>query len=103
MSSILEKQPDESRLYTVDFSNFPEIKNGEVITNVNSKNYSIYRGSSETLSLVLKGEVISSDQKKAQLRIEDGTDGLIYKVTITIETDQGNILEGDGYLRVIDL
>jgi len=102
MTEALKKQPGESRLYTLDFSQFPEIERGAVLTVIDSVAYEVVEGS-ESSPLVLTGEVINPDQDKVQVRIEDGTHECFYKVTATVQTDDGDVLEGEGYLMVIDL
>lgn len=94
MALVLQKQPAESRLYTMDFTNL--LASSEAITGVSSTT-----GAPSGLSFGTA--TISGDGKKVQVRISSGADGVTYKVTILVTTDSSNTLEGDGHLSVVDL
>jgi hypothetical protein len=89
----LIKQPSESRLYTMEFA--ANLSVGETITSINS-------AVAEPAGLTLSGAAVPSGTQVHQ-RILGGTAGVVYKVTIVVTTSNNNILEGEGYLRVMEL
>ncbi|MEF8793997.1 phage fiber-tail adaptor protein [Thiohalorhabdus sp.] len=97
----LEKQPSESRQYTLDFTAFPEMKRGDVITNIQEVTYEVVSGTEET-ALTLDNGVINTDGDKVQVQIGDGTHEVLYKVTAVVDTNAGDVLEGEGFLFVFD-
>ncbi len=104
MADLLEKQPAESRLYDMDFSPKMIQSPAEQITSVDSvgqEEVAVDGTVSPTTDLTFPSSATFSDQV-AQQRIEDGNDGITYKVTYTVSTDLGNTLEAEGLLLVID-
>lgn len=89
----LVKQPTESRLYTFEFA--ANLVEGETIASVDSVTVA-------PSGLTLNGPASFAGTKAFQ-RIEGGLDGTVYKVTIRITTSAGNVLEGEGNLRVQDI
>lgn len=89
----LIKQPSENRLYTMEFSG--NMAESETITGVNSVTVT-------PAGLTLSGSASFSGTQVTQ-RILGGVDGVLYKVTFIVTTSAGNILEGEGFLRVQDL
>ena len=102
MSSTLEKQPNEDRLYDMEFSKL--LGTGEAISSVNSVSQLIYDKATKsyiaTTDLSLGAPSFSGSL--AQVRISGGVDKKYYKITFLAGTDQSNILEGDGILAVVD-
>lgn len=94
MPDTLVKQPSESRVYDMDFSNL--LATSESINSVDST-------TGTPSGLTFGTATIDATGKIAQVRISSGADGTTYKVTYQITTDQSNVLEGEGYLHVEDL
>jgi len=105
MPDLLEKQPQESRLYDMDFS--PKMVQGvapEAIASVDSVTQ---------LELLADGTRVATTDltfpssatfalQVAQQRIEAGVTEKTYVVTYVVTTDLGNILEAEGLLLVVD-
>jgi hypothetical protein len=98
----LQKQPGESRLLSMPFDN--KMVSGEIITAINSVTQTLADGGA-TSDLTFSGQVFAG--QIAQMLIAGGTipnrDDIQfcdYKVTVTITTDLGQILENDGILKV---
>lgn len=99
---IIPKQPGETRLVTMSFSN--KMVTGELITAINSITQTLADGSATT-DLEFTDSIYSG--QSAQFLVSGGvipsrpdityTD---YKVTVTVTTDDGQILENDGILKV---
>jgi hypothetical protein len=89
------KQPSESRLYEMDFSLL--LGEDETIATVDSVTVS---PDDDTLTLSGAAAAVG---KVARQRIEDGTAGARYKVTIVVTTSADNVLEGEGIMHVRDL
>ena len=86
---ILTKQPGESRLYDIDFA--PLLATNDTIASVTS------------VTTAQSGLVIGSPAfttPKVQVRISEGTDGTLYKITAIIVSTVGDTLETDVFLRV---
>lgn len=103
MSDSLTKQPDESRLYDMDFSNL--LATGETISSVDSVTQLEWDANTEdyiaTTDLTLGAP--STNGTIGQVRISGGNDGETYKITFLVTTDATNTLEGEGILTVVDL
>ena len=97
----LYKQPSESRRYFVRFHKFPEIEEGAVISAISEVDYTVEEGT-ETTALSLSDESPGENGQSAVFRIAGGTHDVLYKVTAKVTTDQGDTLEGGGYLWVYD-
>jgi hypothetical protein len=91
--AILVKRASESRTYSMDFSNLPEISGGGSISSITSVVAS-------PNDLTVGATSISGN--KAQAVLSAGTDGTQYTVTFTIVTSGGSTLLGIGYLLVDD-
>jgi hypothetical protein len=103
MPDLLEKQPAESRLYTMSFA--PKMEDSESITGVNSVAQVLVDDDgteSATTDLTFANPPSASGQN-AQQRIAAGLDGNTYKVTFLVTTSLANVLEADGFLHVCDL
>lgn len=94
MSQTLIKQPNESRLYSMDFS--ANLASGETISSITSV-------TPEPTGPTISSEAVSSDGKSANFRIAGGTDGESYKITVIVVTSSSNTLEDEGILLVKDL
>lgn len=102
----IQKQPGETKRVSMDFSN--KMISGELIVSIDNVEQTLYEpnGTDQpTTDLSFSGQVISG--QVAQLLVAGGTipsRGDIkeqdYKVTITVTTDAGQILENDGLLKV---
>ena len=91
--AILVKRAGESRTYSVDFSNLPEISGGGSISSITSV-------AASPSDLTVGATSIAGS--KAQAVLSGGTDGLQYTVTFTVATSAGSTLVGIGYLMVDD-
>lgn len=88
----LIKQPAESRLYSMDFSNL--LAPGETLSSVTSV-------TADVAGLTLGSPTCSGVFAYSQ--ISSGTADVRYKVTFVVVTSAGNTLEGEGTLQVKDL
>jgi hypothetical protein len=102
MSGTLTKQPNESRLYEMDFSNL--LNTGETISTVDSVTQ--LEWDADTSSYVPTTDLTlgspATNGTIAQVRISDGVDQKTYKVTFLVTTTDSNILESEGVLAVVD-
>ena len=87
----LVKQPAESRLYVMEFAAL--LADAETLTGVTSV-------LATPSGLTLSEEDFSGSQ--AQFRIAGGAHGQVYRLEVTVTTNQGNTLQGDGLLVVRD-
>jgi len=99
---ILSKQPGETRRVSMDFSN--KMTDTETIVTIDEIAQSLANGEATT-DLVFSGQVING--QIAQFLVSGGTiparsdiPECDYKVTVRITTDQAQILENDGILKV---
>jgi len=92
----LEKQPDETRVFTLDFSNL--MGTSETIASIDTV-YSEFRGESTT-DLTITNQSISG--QTVLIQIAGGTDRHAYRVECTITTSTGQVLQGDGVLKITD-
>jgi hypothetical protein len=95
MRQIYVKRTGESRMYGLDFVNFPEIQAGAHIASVVSF-------ASVPTGLTLGPPTFSGTVAAA--RISGGSAPLLYRVLVTILTDAvpADTLVGVGYLQVND-
>ena len=94
--TFLIKQPSETRAYSMDFSNL--MASAETITNINSVGSELRgRGVSD---LTITGTGITGQTIK--MNIAGGTHAKVYVIETLITTSSGQILEGDGMLKVED-
>jgi hypothetical protein len=98
----INKQPGETRLVSMDFSN--KMATAEVIVSIDSVAQILADGGSTT-DLTFSGQTING--QVAQFLVAGGTipdrsdiQECDYKVTVTITTDYGQILENDGILKI---
>lgn len=88
--NIICKQSGESIAVSMDFSAW--LSDANVISNPQS--------AVEPSGLTISNLSISG--QTATMVLEDGTDGTIYRVQITIDVDDGQVLIGDGICKVRD-
>lgn len=85
----LEKQVNESRLYTFNFS--ANLANVETLTGVTL--FSAAPSGLTTGTPIFAGKLV-------QNRISGGVTDTLYKITVRVTTSDGNTLEGDAHLFV---
>lgn len=88
--TLLVKKVAESRVFSFDFSDYPEIVGGATIT-------------SATVVASPTGPTIGSPLPTVgivQVRISGGLDGTTYEMTCTAVTNAGDTLVGCGQLQV---
>lgn len=88
---LLEKQPNDSLLYDMEFVG--RLEDGETITAVSS-----VTGSPSGLTI----GTASYSGTRAQFRVSSGTSGTLYKITVVVTTSASNTIEGEGNLFVRD-
>lgn len=95
------KQPSEKRKYGMEFNSL--LTSGETISSITSINSEKIDGSATDLSITSSGiqDGISSSSR-VTMWIESGTHGGMYRVEVLVTTSGGQILEGDGLIRIID-
>jgi hypothetical protein len=93
--TILVKRAAESRLYSMDFANLPEIAGGGALAAVTSV-------TATPAGLTVGTGTIAGT--KVQVTISGGTDGVLYQVAFTATTNANPAatLVGIGYLLVDD-
>lgn len=89
----LKKQPGETRLFGMSFSN--KLNTGETIASIDSM------VSDPAGDLTITDHSVSSGV--ANVLISGGVTGKTYKVTVTVTSSEGQILENDGWLEVLEL
>jgi hypothetical protein len=93
--TVLVKRAAESRTYTMDFSQQPEIAGGQVLSSVVSV-------AASPAGLTVGTGTISGST--VQVTLSGGTDGVLYQVSFTVTTNANPAatLVGIGYLQVDD-
>jgi hypothetical protein len=96
----LIKQPNEKRQYTMDFSNL--MAAGELIEESSPAPSVSFedRGGGGSTDLTITGVEVSG--QNVNMWISGGIHARTYRVEVLIETNGGQILEGDGKLKVTD-
>jgi hypothetical protein len=92
---ILTKQPGEKRKLSMDFSNW--VSSSVTLTNAEVTSELLGGGSSD---LTITGVTISG--KRVLFFVEGGTQAKSYIIQVEVTTNEGEILQGDGSLRVIN-
>lgn len=92
----LIKAPSERRYYTMDFSNLMTTE--ETITLIDSIT-SEKRGGGISDLLIADSGIVG---QTVGMWIQNGTDFQTYRVEVQITTSAGQVLQGDGLLRVSD-
>jgi hypothetical protein len=100
MPDTLDKQPQEDRLFDMDFS--PRLSTGESLTGTPTMTQELVDQNDGSLSATtdLTIGVPTVSGQIAQVRISAGIDGNLYKVTFLATTDFANTVEAEGYLLV---
>jgi hypothetical protein len=93
--AVLRKQPDESRLYTFEFTGDLGSNTISTVVSVSQTNMARISGST---NLTLGSPTNNTTQ--VQVRISAGQDLEDYKMTAKITDSGGNTLELDGLLQV---
>ena len=93
---ILEKQPSETRTYSMLFNNL--LATGETISSITSVTSELRGGG--TSDLTISGETISGTA--INFSIAGGTHGKVYRIEVKVVTSASETLEGDGILSVSD-
>jgi len=102
----ITKQPGETRLVSMDFSN--KMQTGETIVSVDNIAQQIYVENGPdlpTTDLTFSGQAFSGQVAQClvsggQIPTRDDIPECDYKVTFTVTTSNGQILENDGILKV---
>lgn len=93
----LVKNSGEKLLYGMDFAN--RLQTGEAISSITSTVLSPTTGTSPLTQS--GGSAIVGTQ--VQFTLLNGDDSAIYEITVTIVTSAGNIIVGQGLLRIRNL
>jgi len=95
------KQPSEKRRFSMEFSSL--LSSSETIVTIDSVTSETIDGGTSDLTIsstsIVTGNATNS---KIQLWIEAGTAGNKYRIEIKVTTSDGQILEGDGILKLTD-
>ncbi len=95
------KQPAEKRKFSMEFSSL--LGTDEIISIISSITSETIDGGTSDLTItspsIIDGNATDS---RVTLWIEDGTAGLKYRIEILVNTSGGQILQGDGLLKVTD-
>lgn len=92
------KQPSESRTFSFDFS---ALIGDETILSLGSIEFVNMGRLSGSSDIVLSNKTHNGNSL-AQVRAAEGQDGENYKITAIVNTSGGDILEGEGLLKVRD-
>ena len=95
------KQPAEKRKFSMEFSSL--LATSETITSIDQITSETIDGGTSDLTitspLITDGNATDS---RVTLWIEGGTAGLKYRIEVLVNTSGGQILQGDGLLKVTD-
>ena len=95
------KQPAEKRKFSMEFSSL--LGSGEIISIISSITSETIDGGTSDLTItspsIIDGNATDS---RVTLWIESGTSGLKYRIEVLVNTSGGQILQGDGLLKVTD-
>lgn len=101
--ATLSKRAGETRLYTMDLSNLPEIVGGDTIASVTTILCTGVVGTGgSTSDLTLSSKAVTSSNKGGQCKIAGGVDGCTYQLSFALLSTAGYTLVGIGYLLVED-
>jgi hypothetical protein len=100
--TTLVKRAGETRLYTMDLSQLPEIAGGDTVSSVGTVGVSVVGPVGASADLTISSKAVASGNKGAQFKIAGGTDGATYLISVTVTTTAGYTLVGIGYLYVDD-
>lgn len=97
----LFKRSTETRQFTMDFSQEPEIVAGAILSGAPAVTANAITAGAAPLTLSSVG--LSSSDKQIQVAIAGGTPGTLYQVVFTCPTNVGGaVLTGIGYLTIDD-
>jgi hypothetical protein len=96
----LLKQPSEKRKFSMDFSSV--LATSETISSITSVTSEKLDGTTSDLTIPAAGESNTISGSSILMWVEGGTHGMSYRVEVKITTSAGQIVEGDGILRVTD-
>lgn len=99
MTNFLTKHSAETRQYTMDFSQLPELSSNS-ITSVTSVASNVLTVGASNVSL--SGPAVGSNGKTATVWISGGQSGANYQIVFTVTVAGGTVLEEFGYLLVED-
>ena len=91
-TNILEKQPSETRLMTMDFS--ASMSSGEIVSSLDS---------TTTTPVGVTFGTVTLGTKSVSVLISGGTDKKKYKIQFIVTTSLGQVLENEGYLQIKEL
>ena len=91
-TNVLEKQPSETRLMTMDFS--ASMSAGEVIASIDSI-------TTAPPGITFGTETMGT--KSVSVLISSGINKKKYKIQIIVTTSLGQILENEGYLLIKEI
>ena len=89
--TVLYKQPSETKIYAIEFAN--QLASGDSLASITSVTEST--GDITITSTAISGTTV-------QATYASGTDGTTYTITAIVVTTNGETIETDVYLRVID-
>jgi len=99
MATYLTKRSGETRQYTMDFSELPELASGYLagVSSVVSNVLTI-----DASNLTLSSPAVGANGKMATVWISGGQPGASYQIAFTVTMAGGTVLEEFGYLLVED-
>lgn len=87
----------------MEFASLMDIANAEVISSIDGVTSETISGGASDLTITLPTIVNGvGTSSRIELWIEGGTAGIKYRIEILVTTSDGQILEGDGILKVTD-
>jgi len=92
----ITKQPSETRRYSMSFTNL--MATSETISNLRSVTSELRGGGTSDLGIA--GTGISG--QTIYMNVSSGTHAQVYAIEVQITTSSGQLLEGDGILKVED-
>jgi hypothetical protein len=98
VATTLVKRPAESRFYTMDLSQLPELAGGDTISSVKAVAASVPGAG----ALTVGSPSIVNSSTGVQVQVSGGTVGATYTVSFTVATAAGSTLGGVGYVNVSD-
>jgi len=97
------KQPSEKRKFGMEFASLMDTSGGEVISSIDAVTSETISGGVSDLTITLPSIVNGvATNSRVEVWIEAGTAGNRYRIEILVTTSDGQILEGDGILKVTD-
>jgi len=100
--SALTKRSAETRLYTMDLSQLPEIVGGDTIAGITSVTVTTNTPGASPADLTTSALAVATGNTAVQCKISGGMDAAIYCVSFKAVTTAGYTLIGIGYLYIDD-